>query len=81
MDDINIQNEDLMEFEFVMFSIFFDPSRNTWFLEAYEEELDIVLNEETINQNKEVLETIGFDIDDLDNLKNFVKEMHNENNL
>ncbi len=79
MDDINIQNEDLIEFEFEKFSIFFDEVRQTWFLEAYEELFDIVLDDETLKEHKDKLDSIEFKEEELNNLKKFV-EKSNENN-
>ncbi len=38
MTDILIVQEELMEFEFETFSVFFDKQRKIWFLETYGDE-------------------------------------------
>lgn len=72
--EISIYNEELIEFEFNDFSIFYDKIKEIWFLESYEEELSIVLDDETFNSQKDILDKLNFDSIYLDNLKEFIKE-------
>lgn len=72
--EISIYNEELIEFEFNDFSIFYDKIKEIWFLESYEEELSIVLDDETFNSQKDILDKLNFDSIYLDNLKEFIKK-------
>ena len=78
MSEVNIFNEELDEFEFEKFSIFFDKKRKTWFLESNDEVLNLVLNSEVIESNKKELNSIDFKQEYLNDLKKF-KEVSNEN--
>lgn len=81
MDDISIQNEELIEFEYDNFSVFHDPKRSIWFLETYDDEDEvervIIENSEGMNYsiNSEFFSKIGFTEENFVNLKNFVLEL------
>ena len=81
-EDINIFNEELAEFEFEKFSIFYDKKRFIWFLESTDEdvELNIVLTPEVIEENEKKLKELDFEAKYLDDLKSFLKGLKNDKN-
>lgn len=68
MDDVNIYNEEIVEFEYDTFSVFYNSLDKVWFLETYGDDDE---REEIMLENEK--EQVDFSIDELRNL-NFTEE-------
>lgn len=68
MEEVPIYNEELVEFEYDTFSVFYDSLDKVWFLETYGDDDE---RDEIILENEK--EQVDFSIDELRNL-NFTEE-------
>ena len=79
MEDVNIYNEELVEFEYDTFSVFHDPQRSVWFLETYEdddEREEIILENEQgmADFSEEDIRSLEFTEEEFLKLKTFLKD-------
>ena len=79
MQEVNITRENLIEFDFENFFIFFDKKRDIWFMEFFNEddEEDMLVLQDGdssfYNNEKKFLEFLGFLEADFTRIKSFVK--------
>ena len=80
MEEVAIIQEQITEFEFETFSVFFDKEKNIWFLEIYgdDEEMERFPIEDTedivYTTNSEKFRELEFYEEDFLKLKNFIQE-------